>query len=102
MLTHRVRSLMLLCAVSGNLVCGQDGRLDTWQSNWSPYRLIDGAGIERRLVKATIEFKEAATAGWSLVLAGSNDEALDIESIPPGKKGVWSQWFLFTPPLTRR
>jgi hypothetical protein len=84
---------MILFAALGSTVHGQDLLLQTWQSSWSPYRVIDDAGIERRLAKATIEFKDATTAGWSLAVRDADGQALDVEPIPPGKKGIWAHGF---------
>jgi hypothetical protein len=69
------------------------GVLDSWQGTWSPYRVIDDAGRERRLVKATIRFPQLTTAGQSLCLLDAQERLLDTQTIPAGKQDVWAHGF---------
>ncbi|MCX6621137.1 MAG: hypothetical protein NTY38_08660 [Acidobacteria bacterium] len=91
--SFRLCTVFILLAALPGAVHAEPLSLDTWRGAWTPYRLVDSAGVDRRLAKATIEFPAASTAGWSLALRNAAGLDTDVESIPPGKKGAWSHGF---------
>ena len=56
------------------------------EARWSLYRLVDDAGVTRRLLKLTAS--EADGVGGSRLLS-SKGEVLDEEPVPPGMRGPW-------------
>jgi hypothetical protein len=65
--------------------------LDTWQGAWTPYRMTDDQGRERRLLKATIDL--ASPRPGRLLLRDSAGAVLDTEHIPRARKGRWAHGF---------
>src|SRR4030095_6006588 len=67
--------------------------LSTWKGVWSPYRILDREGIERRLIKASITLPDEAHAAARLALCDSRGTVLDSESVPPLHKKLWPHGF---------
>lgn len=68
--------------------------LKTWKAVWSPYRMIDREGIERRLIKAGITLPDEPRRAISLALCDSHRTVLDSERIPPQQKKSLATWLL--------
>ena len=67
--------------------------LESWKAGWSPYHIVDEAGMRRRLIKATIELPAPMASGLSLVLSNPEGAVLDSENIPPEARGAWAHGF---------
>jgi hypothetical protein len=80
-------SLFLLC-----LPLLAQPRLETWRARWTPYRLIDDAGVERTLLKARVDLP-AQASGMSLALVDGQGRVLDQAPIAPGKARGWDHGF---------
>jgi hypothetical protein len=93
----RCLPLLLLC-----LPLFAQPRLETWQGRWTPYRVIDDAGVERTLLKARVELG-GQSSGMSIALVDSQGRVLDQAPIAAGKARGWAHgfWVPSTPPGAR-
>jgi hypothetical protein len=88
-----MRNNAILLVLLSSLAGARGGVLESWSGSWSPYRLIDEQGRNRRLLKASVQFTVPAPSGAHFTLRAPDGAVLDTEQIPPGKRGMWAHGF---------
>lgn len=67
-------------------------RIETWRGRWTPYRLIDDAGVERTLLKARVALPKQS-AGTTVALVDGRGRVLDQAPVAAGNARDWDHGF---------